>query len=231
MSLTLQIGVTSMPYTLYAFMTGIGFQIALGICLAGTALKLSLFFRQAARKDKAFLSFFSFKYAGRSLFFHFVPFMSRTSRMHPEMTIVTVTFHAAVLTLPFFYSAHGVLLSDSGFPLLPRLPEIVSDILAITGLAALLFFLGRRLLLRSVRFISTPADHLLLGSLVALFLSGILARFQVPGFFMASLIHITAGNLLIASIPFTRLSHIFYVLLTRGYAGSEFGGVRMAKDW
>lgn len=220
-----------MPHTLYAFMTGIGFQMALVICLAGTALKLILFFKRAAKKDKAFLAFFSFKYAGRSLFFHLVPFMSRTSRMHPEMTAFTAAFHAAVLTLPFFYSAHGVLLSDSGFPLLPRFPDIVSDILAITGLTALLFFLGRRLLLRTVRFISTPADHVLLGSLVTLFLSGIWARFQMPGFFMATLVHITAGNLLIASIPFTRLSHVFYIPLTRGYAGSEFGGVRMAKDW
>ncbi|WP_300674026.1 hypothetical protein [Desulfoluna sp.] len=220
-----------MSHTLYAFMTGIGFQLALMICFCGTVLKLLLFFKRVARKDRAFLTFFSFKYAGRSLLCHLVPFISRTSRIHPEMTTATAIFHGAVLSLPLFYSAHGVLLADSGLPRLPRFPEPLSDILALAALGALLFFLGRRLFLRTVRYISTPGDHLLLFSLIALFASGLWARFQMPGFPEATLIHLMAGNLLIASIPFTRLSHIFYVLLTRGYAGSEFGGVRMAKDW
>ena len=217
--------------TLYAFMTGTGFQMALAVCLTGTLIKLGLFFKRAYRKERAFFTFFSFRYAARSLFFHLLPFSSRTSRTHPEMTLGTVVFHGAALTLPLFYSAHGVLLADSGFFLLPRLPEAVADSLAIAGVAALLFFWGRRLILRDVRFISSLGDHMLLASLLTLFCSGLWARFQMPAFPMASLIHIMAGNLLIASIPFTRLSHIFYMPLTRGYAGSEFGGVRMVKDW
>lgn len=220
-----------MSHTLYAFMTETGFQIALAACLVGTIFKLGLFFKRASKKDRAFFTFFSFRYSIRSIFFHLIPFVSRSSRAHPEMTIGTVVFHSAALTLPLFYSAHGVLLSDSGYLFLPHFPEIASDILAMAGLAALLFFLGRRLLLRDVRFISTLGDHLILSSLIILFFSGIWARFQMPGFFMASLIHISAGNLLIVSIPFTRLSHIFYMPITRGYIGSEFGGVRMVKDW
>ncbi|VFQ45116.1 nitrate reductase [Desulfoluna butyratoxydans] len=220
-----------MHYTLYAFMTGIGFQAALTVCLGGTALKLFLFFKRAAQKDRAFFAFYSWKYAGRSILFHLIPYVSRTTRTHPVMTVATTAFHMAILTLPFFYSAHGVLLSDSSFFRLPRYPEAVSDVLAVIALCALLFFLGRRLFLRAVRYITTPADHMLLASLIALVLSGLWARFQWPGFLWASLIHMTAGNLIIAAIPFTRLSHIFYMLITRGYAGSEFGGVRMAKDW
>lgn len=220
-----------MPHTLYAFMTGIGFQLALIACLGGTILKLGLFLIRAAKKDRAFLAFFSVRYASRSLFCHLVPYISRTTRQHPTLTAATVLFHGAILTLPLFYAAHGVLLADRGLPRLPSFPALVSDLLAVTGLTALLFFLGRRLCLRTVRYLSTPADHLLLASLTALFLSGLWARFQCPGFLWATLIHMTAGNLLIASIPFSRLSHLFYVFLTRGYAGSEFGGVRMAKDW
>lgn len=220
-----------MSHTLYAFMTGIGFQVALLVCLGGTALKLIRFFQRAAKKDKAFFAYFSWKYAGRSIFCHLVPYISRTTRMHPVMTAATTAFHAAALTLPFFYSAHGVLLSDGGFLRLPRYPDRVADILAVLGLSALLFFLGRRLFIPAVRYITTPADHLLLAFLIGLFFSGLWARFQLPGFLWAGLIHMTTANLLIASVPFTRLSHIFYMLITRGYAGSEFGGVRMAKDW
>ncbi len=220
-----------MSHTLYAFMTGLGFQLALAICLAGTLFKLGLFFKRVIKKDAAFLTFFSFWYASRSILFHLIPFASRNSRLNPQMTTISTIFHAAVITLPLFYSAHAVLLSDSGILFLPRFPEIVSDTLAVAGVAALLFFMGRRLLLRDVRFISSLMDYLLLGSLMVLFSSALWARFQMPGFLLASLIHIIAGNLLIASIPFTRLSHIFYMPITRGYAGSEFGGVRMVKDW
>jgi len=220
-----------MHYTLYAFITGIGFQTALIVCLGGTVLKLFLFFKRAAKKDPAFFAFFSWKYAGRSILFHLIPYVSRTTRTHPVMTVATTAFHGTVLTLPFFYSAHSVLLSDSGFLRLPRYPDRVSDILAFICLGALLFFLGRRLFMRAVRYISAPSDHILLAALMALMCSGLWARFQLPGFLWASLIHMTTGDLIIASIPFTRLSHIFYMLITRGYAGSEFGGVRMAKDW
>ena len=44
-------------------------------------------------------------------------------------------------------------------------------------------------------------------------------------------LHVLAGELLLALIPFTRLSHALFALFTRAYMGSEFGGVRHAKDW
>jgi nitrate reductase gamma subunit len=44
-------------------------------------------------------------------------------------------------------------------------------------------------------------------------------------------LHILAGEILIALIPFTRLSHALFVLFTRAYMGSEFGAVRNARDW
>lgn len=111
-----------MAHTLYTFMTGIGFQLALMICLAGTAMKLVLFFMRAAKKDKAFLAFFSFRYAGRSILFHLVPYMSRTSRMHPEMTAITIAFHAGVLTLPFFFPPMGCFFRTAACPGFPASP-------------------------------------------------------------------------------------------------------------
>jgi hypothetical protein len=43
--------------------------------------------------------------------------------------------------------------------------------------------------------------------------------------------HILSGEVMLAAIPFTRLSHMLFFPFTRGYMGSEFGGVRHAKDW
>ncbi len=36
---------------------------------------------------------------------------------------------------------------------------------------------------------------------------------------------------MLVAIPFTRLSHMLFAPLTRAYMGSEFGGIRHAKDW
>jgi nitrate reductase gamma subunit len=45
------------------------------------------------------------------------------------------------------------------------------------------------------------------------------------------ILHILSGEILLAAIPFTRLSHMIYAPFTRAYMGSEFGGVRHARDW
>jgi nitrate reductase gamma subunit len=44
-------------------------------------------------------------------------------------------------------------------------------------------------------------------------------------------LHIVTGEIMLAAIPFTRLSHMFYAPFTRAYIGSEFGAVRHARDW
>ena len=45
------------------------------------------------------------------------------------------------------------------------------------------------------------------------------------------ILHILSGELWLAAIPFTRLSHMVLAPLSRAYIGSEFGAVRHAKDW
>jgi nitrate reductase gamma subunit len=44
-------------------------------------------------------------------------------------------------------------------------------------------------------------------------------------------LHVLAGNILLAAMPFTRLSHMLFLAFTRAYMGSEFGKVRHARDW
>ena len=43
--------------------------------------------------------------------------------------------------------------------------------------------------------------------------------------------HVLAGEIMLVAIPFTRLSHMLFSPLTRAYMGSEFGGIRHARDW
>jgi hypothetical protein len=44
-------------------------------------------------------------------------------------------------------------------------------------------------------------------------------------------LHVLAGDIMLAAIPFTRLSHMILSPFTRAYMGSEFGAVRHARDW
>lgn len=43
--------------------------------------------------------------------------------------------------------------------------------------------------------------------------------------------HDLSGEIMLVAIPFTRLSHMIFSVFTRAYMGSEFGGVRHARDW
>ena len=51
-------------------------------------------------------------------------------------------------------------------------------------------------------------------------------NYELPGLWLS------AGEIYaLLAIPFTRLSHMLFSPFTRAYMGSEFGKVRMARDW
>ena len=82
-----------------------------------------------------------------------------------------------------------------------------------------------------VRYVTRTSDYLLLLFVAAPFISGILTFHQIGEPLQATIIHMISGEILLAIIPFTRLSHMLFSIFTRSYIGSEFGKVRRAKDW
>jgi nitrate reductase gamma subunit len=70
-----------------------------------------------------------------------------------------------------------------------------------------------------------------LAIVVAPFVTGFLAYHQWLGYKFWLILHILSGEIMLVAIPFTRLSHMFFFPMTRGYLGSEFGYVRHVKDW
>jgi len=79
--------------------------------------------------------------------------------------------------------------------------------------------------------VTSVSDYALLGLVAAPFVTGLLAYFQLGDVRVMTLAHILSGELMLGAIPFTRISHMLYAPLTRAYLGSEFGGVRHARDW
>ena len=63
------------------------------------------------------------------------------------------------------------------------------------------------------------------------FVTGFICYHQLFAYQTMLVIHIVSGLLMLALIPFTRLSHMLFAPFTRAYMGSEFLGVRHAKDW
>jgi nitrate reductase gamma subunit len=98
-------------------------------------------------------------------------------------------------------------------------------------IAACVFFLVRRLVNPEVKYVTSASDYILLAIVAAPFITGFLAYYQWFDYQTLMVLHIFAGEVMLVAIPFTRLSHMLFAPLTRAYMGSEFGGVRHARDW
>ncbi|OIO04629.1 MAG: nitrate reductase [Desulfovibrionaceae bacterium CG1_02_65_16] len=215
----------------YQFVTGPLAWAAWGIFLLGSAYRLISMYQLAKAKDPTAIAYMSWHFSLRSIINWLIPFNALGWRKSPAMTIATFAFHACLFLTPIFLVAH-VLLWDQAFGVsYATIPDGAADIMTLVVIAACLYFAGRRLVQPEVRYITTPQDWLALIIVLAPFLTGFLAYHQAIDYDAMIILHVVAGEIMLAAIPFTRLSHMVFAVFTRAYMGSEFGGVRHARDW
>jgi len=215
----------------YQFVTGPLAWAAWGIFLLGSAYRLITMYQLAKSKDATSLAFMSWHFSLRSIINWIIPFNALGWRKSPAMTVATFAFHLCLLAAPIFLVAH-VMLWDQAFGVrYVTIPDNVADIMTLVVIAACLYFAGRRLVQPEVRYITTPQDWVALVIVLAPFLTGFLAYHQAIDYDAMIILHVVAGEIMLAAIPFTRLSHMVFAAFTRAYMGSEFGGVRHARDW
>jgi len=147
------------------------------------------------------------------------------------LTVVTYVFHICLLATPILLSAHIIMVEESWGVSWWNLSDSTADILTILVIASCAFFAGRRLYQKDVRFLTSGQDWLILAIVALPFITGFLAYHQLFNYQVMVIAHVLAGNIMIAAIPFTRLSHMFFAVFTRAYMGSEFGKIRRARDW
>jgi len=152
-------------------------------------------------------------------------------RRHPGMTIVAFAFHICLLVTPLFLLAHVVLIEEAWNVSWWSLPDGLADAMTLIVIGGCIFFFVRRLTNREVQYVTSGSDFVLLAVVIAPFVTGFLAYYQWFGYQFFVIIHILAGEIMLVTIPFSRLSHMITAPLTRAYMGSEFGGVRHAQDW
>jgi len=215
----------------YEFVTGPLAWAAWGIFLLGSAWRLLSMYQLAKKKDASSIAFMDWGFSLRSIVNWLIPFNALGWRKSPLMTVATFAFHACLILVPVFLMAHVALWDQSFGVRFASLPDNVADIMTLVVVAACLFFAGRRLMQPDVRFITTGQDWLALVIVLAPFLTGFLAYHQVFNYQLVIILHVVAGEVMLAAIPFTRLSHMVFAAFTRAYMGSEFGGVRHARDW
>lgn len=218
-------------HAIYEIISGPMVWLAFGVFILGSLYRLFTMARLALKKDAVIFSYMSLFYALRSIAHWIIPFASVNMRKHPVMTVMAFVFHICLLVVPIFLLAHIILIYEAWQIHWVYIPNLAADVMTLAVIGACIFFLCRRLVLPEVRYLTTYSDFLILAGVAAPFITGFWSFHQYPGHVIAGMLHILSGEIMLVMIPFTRLSHMMFFPFTRGYAGSEFGGVRNAKDW
>jgi nitrate reductase gamma subunit len=205
--------------------------ISLFVFLGGSVYQLMRLILLVNRKEKFIFTYMSWKYSMRSILHWITPFATKNWRLHPLLTIVTFSFHICLILAPVFLLSHIILWDESWSISWWSIPERLADFMTLVVIAGCIFFLVRRLKLPEVRFVTSASDYIILALVVAPFITGFLAYHQVFAYRVVLILHILTGEIMLIAIPFTRLIHMLFAPLTRAYMGSEFGGIRHARDW
>ena len=204
--------------------------VALIVFIAGCLFRFVSMLLMGKRQPSLYPST-SFSDGLRSILHGLVPFGSTYMRRQPVFAVVTIGFHLCVILLPLFLLAHVVLWYESWQVLWWTLPDLLADLMAIWVMLACIFFLVRRWAVPEVKKVTRPADILLPVMVFLTFLTGFLAYHQWGPYRPMLILHVLTGEILLVAIPFTKLGHMLFVLLSRAYMGAEFGKVLKAREW
>ena len=141
---------------------------------------------------------------------------SRTDRL--LFTLVSVLFHISIIVTPIFLGAH-ILLWEQGLGLSwLALGQTTADILTLVAALTALVLFGARTLPRAGRTLSRPQDFFFPPLIVVTCFSGFLAMHPSINPFTYTgtmLVHVITGDIALALIPFSKLSHAILFPLTQ----------------
>ena len=132
------------------------------------------------------------------------------SRVSQVIGMLSFFFHVGLILVPLFLVDHAVLWTRSVGLSWWTLPSPAADALTLLTILAALGLFIIRVFHGAARFMSHPADYLLLILLAVPFVSGVLASHPLwnPFAYKATmLVHVLAGNMVMAVMPFTKLAH------------------------
>jgi len=218
-------------HTLYNFVSGPLAWLAFILFIGGSIYKVVSRLKEARKTDAMVYEYWDMGFALRSISHWMIPFATVNWRLNPVMTIVTFAFHVCLLAVPIFLCAHVMLFKEAFDISWFYIPDGMADTMTLIVIASCVYFAVRRQVRPDVKFLTSKSDYLILLMAAAPFVTGYWAYHQWVGYKLVFILHMLSGEIMLAAIPFTRLSHMLYAFFTRGYIGSEFGAVRHVKDW
>ena len=212
---------------MYEFITGPLLWFSFSVFIVGVIVRMVLYIKglnwQMDRVTYTVNVVYGIKGALRSIFFWLFPFGTRSWRQKPGMTVLFFVFHIGLIITPVFLQAHNIILKERWGISLWTIPDPVADVMTVAVMVAVLFLVLRRISFPEVRILTTAYDYLLLAIAVAPFVTGFLARLQVPGYSVWVMAHIICGEIMLIAIPFTKLSHVILFFLSRAQIGMDYG--------
>jgi len=212
-----------------ALLTGPALWLSVAVLVLGGVWR-ALAVRRAVRRDASATSYLQAHGSARSVGRWLVPFATLNMRQRPFFTIVSFAFHLGLLAAPLFLLAHVILMRRALGVQLPAWPDAVATVLVWAVVVGGVVLAVRRATDATVRYVSTARDWLSLIIAVAPFVTGLVARHQLLPVEIAVGLHAVCGCVWLASLPWTRLMHLFNFPFTRALMGSEYAH-RNARDW
>lgn len=218
-------------HSFYNFVSGPLAWIAFLLFIGGSLYRIATMLMMVAAKERFIFSYMSWRYSLRSILHWMTPFATVNWRRQPVLTVVTFAFHICLIVVPIFLLSHVVLWDEAFGVSWWTLPDALADAMTVIVILGAVYFLVRRLTQPEVKFVTSTSDFVILAIVAAPFVTGFLAYHQWFAYPLMMNLHVLSGNIMLAAIPFTRLSHMLFAPFTRAYMGSEFGKVRRARDW
>ena len=212
---------------MYDLLTGPGLWLSIGICLVGLFIR-GVFYVKGLNWQLDRVAYTAHPKAGikgalRSIFFWVLPFGTHSWRAQPFMTVLFFLFHIGAVCIPLFLTAHTMILKETMGVSFISLNQTIADLMSWGVVISAVFLTSRRLVLPEVRILSTAYDYLILFLSAAPFITGLICRYELGNYSSFLIVHIIFGEILLISIPFTKLSHILLFFLSRAQLGMDFG--------
>jgi len=215
---------------LYEFLTGPALWAAFTIFIVGLIVRIVYLFALSKEKDRVLHNHASLKWACRSILQWLIPFGGMGFRSEPVFATASFVFHLCLLAVPLFLLAHNMLWDETFGVSLPALPDFLADLLTMLFMVSAMILLARRIIRADVRLLSTAWDYYFLVLTSTPFITGFFAYHQIGPYKLTLNLHIIFAEVLLATVPFTRLGHIALFFFSRAFIGCEMGR-RRTRTW
>lgn len=218
-------------YDLYSFLTGPALWITFIIFIGGLIVRIGYLYGLSRERDRVLYNHADMGWALRSIGHWLMPLGSASLRAQPAFSIIVFIFHICLLAVPLFLHAHNLLWQEAFGVSLWSMSDTLADWLTIVVIASGIFLFIRRIVRPEVRILTTTWDYTLLTMTLLPFITGFLAFRQIGPYEFMLILHILSSQVLLITIPFSKLAHVVLFFFSRAFIGFEMGARRGARSW